>query len=116
MSSSSVIGQYIPLILLITLAVVLIQLAKKSRTKEVDQYNKKQLNQSGLLSLNIRFRSFSINALYESRWCATRLYGLSSKYLCITLQAIFSMVCYNSILYYIVFIFFVSSNIEQPIT
>jgi len=41
MSSSSVIGQYIPLILLITLAVVLIQLAKKSRTKEVDQYNKK---------------------------------------------------------------------------
>jgi len=39
--SSSGIGQFIPLILLITLAVVWIQVAKKARTKEVEQYNKK---------------------------------------------------------------------------
>ena len=34
-------AQFIPLILIITVAVVWFRLAKKSRTKEVEQYNKK---------------------------------------------------------------------------
>ena len=56
------------------------------------------MNLIGLFSRKILFIPFLKNSLYYSKWCDTKLFGLSTKYLSISFQDIssFSILYYNN--------------------